>query len=102
MDEKIVIFKNEKIGDLIHSYKAIQKIISKNQYKEIIIFLSNYNFEMNFLFTSKNVKFKKISEKINLKDKINIILFFIKHQIKETYIFKPSSFFFFFSLILYF
>jgi len=102
MDEKIVIFKNEKIGDLIHSYKAIQKIISKNQYKEIIIFLSNYNFEMNFLFESENVKFKKISEKINLKDKIKIILYFIKHQIKETYIFKPSSFLFLLPLILYF
>ena len=39
MNEKIIIFKNDKIGDLIHAYNAIQNIINnqlsneKNIYK---------------------------------------------------------------------
>ena len=61
MNEKIVIFKNEKTGDLIHSYNAIKKIISNNANKEIIIYLSYYNFEMRFLFDSNNVRVKCIT-----------------------------------------
>ncbi len=102
MNEKIIIFKNDKIGDLIHAYNAIQDVINKNINKEIFIFLSQYNSEMKFLFKSKNVNFKVISEKINIKDKIKLIFFFLKNNIKETYIFKPSNFLFFLPFIFYF
>ena len=30
MNEEIIIFKNDKIGDLLHAYNAIQDIINKN------------------------------------------------------------------------
>ena len=78
MNEKIIIFKNDKTGDLIHAYNAIKKIIKKNINKEIFIFLSYYNSEMKFLFKDENVKFKTITEKINILDKIRIIIFFFK------------------------
>ena len=90
MDEQIVIFKNEKTGDLIHSVSSIKEIISRNQNTKINIFLSHYNSEMKFLFTYHNVIFHIIAEKIDLKDKIKILIFFFKNKIKETYIFKPS------------
>ncbi len=94
MNDTIVIFKNEKIGDLIHSYNAINKIIIKNPNNKILIYLSHYNYEMNFLFNHKNVKFRRINENMNIKDKINIFLFLIKSKIKKIYIFKPSYFLF--------
>ena len=72
MNEKIIIFKNDKIGDLIHAYNAIKNIIDNNLNKEVFIFLSQYNSEMKFLFKSKNVNFKVITEKINVKDKIKL------------------------------
>ena len=65
MNEEIIIFKNDKIGDLLHAYNAIQDIINKNLNKKILIFLSHYNSEMKFLFKSSNVRFKIITEKIN-------------------------------------
>ena len=94
MNEKIVIFKNEKTGDLIHSYNAIKKIIRNNVNKEIIIYLSHYNFEMNFLFDSPNVRIKSINEKISLIDKFRIVNYFLKKKIKTVYIFKPSFYLF--------
>ncbi len=100
MDEQIVIFKNEKTGDLIHSVSSIKEIISKNKNTKVNIFLSHYNSEMKFLFTNHNVIFHIITEKINLKDKIKVFIFFLKNKIKETYIFKPS--FFLFLLPLFF
>ena len=40
MKEKIIIFKNDSVGDLVHSIATINNIIFQNQDKEIVIFLS--------------------------------------------------------------
>ena len=101
MNEKIIIFKNDKIGDLLHAYNAIQNIINNNLNKKILIFLSHYNSEMKFLFKSNNVRFKVITEKINIVDKLNLFLFFLRNDIKEVYIFKPSNYLFYLPLIFY-
>ena len=101
MERQIVIFKNDKIGDLIHAYNAIHAIINNNLNTKIFIFLSHYNSEMKFLFKSKNVNFIVITEKINIKDKVKLFFFFLKNNIKEVYIFKPSNFLFYLPLIFY-
>ena len=100
MDDQIIIFKNEKTGDLIHSVSSIKEIISRNKNIKINIFLSHYNAEMKFLFSDENVTFHIITEKIKLKDKLKIFKFFFNNKIKKTYIFKPS--FFLFLLPLFF
>ena len=102
MDDQIVIFKNEKIGDLIHSISSIKNIISRFPNQRINIFLSHYNSEMKFLFLKKNVKFHIISEKTNILDKLKILYFFMITNIKKTYIFKPSYFLFLLPLFFYF
>ena len=38
--EKIIIFKNDATGDLIHSREAIYNISVSNPNKEIVLFLS--------------------------------------------------------------
>ena len=40
MKKKIIIFKNDNVGDLVHSVPAIKDIISQNLDKEVVIFLS--------------------------------------------------------------
>ena len=40
MNEKIIIFKNDKIGDLIHAYNAIKNIINNNLNKINNFFIS--------------------------------------------------------------
>ena len=53
MTSKIVIFKNDRIGDLIPSVPAINLIIDKNKDKKIVIYLSEINYKMKFLFDLK-------------------------------------------------
>ena len=48
MDEQIVIFKNEKTGDLIHSVSSIRQIISKNSKKQTVLVKSEIELA-NFL-----------------------------------------------------
>ena len=55
-NENIIIFKNDRIGDLIPSVAAINLIINNNQDKKIIIYLSNINYKMKFLFEKKMLK----------------------------------------------
>ena len=43
MKKKIVIFKNDNVGDLVHSVSAINDIIFRNLDKEVVIFLSKNN-----------------------------------------------------------
>ena len=40
MEKKIIIFKNDRVGDLVHSISAINDIIFQNQDKKIVVFLS--------------------------------------------------------------
>ena len=102
MNEKIIVFKNEKIGDLIHSISAINYLINKNPTKEIVIYLSEYNQDMSFLFRYNNTNIRIISEKVSLKDKFNIFLSFLKENVKEVYIFKPSYFLFLLPILFLF
>jgi len=102
MTEKIVIFKNEKIGDLIHGLDAINIIISSNPDKKIVLYLSENNKEMIFLFKNNNVETKVISEKINFIDKLNIFKQVLINNIIKIYILKPSSFLFLLPLIFFY
>tara|TARA_Y100001970_G_scaffold20893_1_gene23725 strand:- start:2957 stop:3994 length:1038 start_codon:yes stop_codon:yes gene_type:complete len=102
MSSKIIIFKNDRIGDLITSVPAINLIIEKNKDKEVIIYLSEINHKMKFLFNEKNVKIFLINYKLQLKNRIDILTFFIKTKISHVYILRPKNFFFLLPIIFYF
>ena len=102
MNYSCVIFKNDKIGDLIHCFLGIKKIIEKEKNKKILIYLSKYNKDMRFLFEYDNVEFKIVSENLTLIEKINILFFFLSNKIEKAFVFKPSSFLLTLPFILYF
>jgi hypothetical protein len=100
--KKIIIFKNDRIGDLITSIPAINLIIKKNLNKKIIIFLSEINSKMDFLFKKKNVKIIQIKYKLSYLNRLMIIYFFLTNKIFEAYIIRPKNFFFLLPLIFFF
>ena len=102
MSSKIVIFKNDRIGDLIPSVPAVNLIIEKNKNKEVIIYLSEINHKMKFLFNENNVRIISINYKLPLKNRIDILNFFIKTKISHVYILRPKNFFFLLPIIFYF
>ena len=96
--KSIVIFKNDRIGDLIHSLESIYFIINKNKDKIIHIFMSEYNYELKGLLDFANTKIYKISNRLKFKEKIYLIFFFLKNYISYTFILRAESFFFLFTI----
>ena len=101
-NENIIIFKNDRIGDLIPSVAAINLIINNNQDKKIIIYLSNINYKMKFLFEKKNVEVIEVKYSLSIINRISILLFFLMNKISKVYIMRPKNFFFFLPFFFFF
>ena len=93
-NENIIIFKNDRIGDLIPSVAAINLIINNNQDKKIIIFLSNINYKMKFLFEKKNVEVIEVKYNLSIINRISILLFFFNEQNIKSLYYETKKFFF--------
>ena len=89
--KKILIFKNDRGGDLISSIRLIYKLIEKNN--DISIYLSNVNYDFKFLI--KKLSIKKINFNINFLDKIKIFLDLLINKYEKVFILSPKNFYFF-------
>ena len=94
-NKRIVIFKNDRGGDLFISLKVISTL--KNEFKDITIFLSELNYGFKFLF--EKFKIKKVNYNLSLINKINIIIFLIRSDIDSVYILAPKNFYFYLPII---
>ena len=65
-DEKIIVFKNDAVGDLTQSLKAIKNIANSHKDKIIEIYLSERSEKFSFLINDENVKFKKLNYNLNI------------------------------------
>ena len=69
-DKKILILKNDRVGDLFHAIRGINSIINKHNTHNIEIILSNYSKEMSFLFKIKNLKTSILNYNLSLFEKL--------------------------------
>ena len=97
--EKIIIFKNDAIGDLIHSREAIHNISVSNPNKQIVLFLSINSKNFNFLFNYQNIIIKTIRKNLTIFEKFFLIFYIIKNRINEIFILTPKNFFFLLPII---
>ena len=51
----IIIFKNDAVGDLVHSLESIYNIIKHNPENNVTIYLSERSKNISFLINDKNV-----------------------------------------------
>ena len=93
--KKILILKNDRGGDLFSSLKTISTL--RNEYKDITIFLSEFNYEFKFLFNK--FKIKKINYNLSILNKIYIIIFLLRSNFHEIYILSPKNFYFYLPLV---
>ena len=97
MSKKIIIFKNEATGDLIHAREAIFNIINSNKDKEIILYLSYLNKEFTFLFSGENLKFKFTNHNLSILEKAKIFISLIGNPNIEVFILAPKNFYYYLS-----
>jgi len=93
--KKILILKNDRGGDLFSSLKTISSL--RNEYKDITIFLSEFNYGFKFLFDK--FKTKKINYNLSILNKIYIIIFLLRSNFHEIYILSPKNFYFYLPLV---
>ena len=89
--KKILIFKNDRGGDLFTSLKLISSLLIKTN--DVKIYLSELNIGFSFFF--KNAKINKINFNLNIFDKITIIIDLFLNKYDEIFILTPKNFYFF-------
>ena len=90
--KKVLILKNDRVGDYFTSVNSINLIINKHKDRDIIIFLSKINFKFNFIF--KELKIKIFNYNLNVLEKIKILNYLIFNNISDIYILAPKNFYY--------
>ena len=91
----IIIFKNDAVGDLVHSVAAIINLIKKNKDTKIILYLSERSESFKFIFDYKNIEVKKINYNLTIVEKINIFYFLLFNKISKIYILAPKNYYYY-------
>ena len=95
--KNIIIFKNDRLGDLFHSLNGINNIMNEHRDDNIEIYLSNYSNSFSFLFDKTNVKINYLNYSLSFIEKLKIFKIFLNNSIDKVYILSPKNFFFYLS-----
>ncbi len=97
--EKIIVFKNDAVGDLVQSLNAINNIIDFHKKKQIEIYLSERSEKFRFLINNENIVYKKINYDLSFIEKIKLLFYLIQNKITKIYILTPKNFYFFLPIL---
>ena len=92
-----VLLKNDAVGDLVHSLKAINNITSSS--KKVTIFLSKLSEKYSFLVKDPKVEIKILNYNLSLIEKVKLIFFLTSNNIKNVYILAPKNFYYYLAVI---
>ena len=91
--QKVLILKNDRVGDYFTSITSINLILNKHKDKNIEIFLSKINYKFNFIF--KNLEIKIFNYNLNYLEKIRIFFYLFFNNISDIYILAPKNFYYY-------
>lgn len=89
---KVLILKNDRIGDLFVSLPAINLILNKHQKDKVEIILSPINKAFSFLF---NISFLIFNYRLSLFEKFKIYNLLKKNNYSDVYILSPKNFYYY-------
>ena len=93
--KNIIIFKNDRLGDLFHSLNGINNILNEHKNDNIEIYLSDYSRNFSFLFNKENIKINYLNYRLSMVEKFKIFNLFLKSSIDKVFILSPKNFFFY-------
>jgi len=96
---KILVLKNDRVGDLANALKGINSLLNENSDKEIEIVLSGISKDLGFLFKIKNVKITYLNYSLNIFDKVKLFFKVATSNFEKIYILAPKNIYFFLPLI---
>ena len=99
MDKKILILKNDRVGDLFHSLKNIETLITLFSEDNIELRLSKINIRFANIILSKNLKLSESNLNLTLIEKVTLFSKILLNKYDYVFILSPKNFYFFLPLI---
>ena len=96
---KILVLKNDRVGDLANSLKGLNSLLNENKDKKVELILSDISKDLSFLFKIKNVKITYLKYSLNIFDKIKLFFKVITSNFEKIYILAPKNIYFYLPLI---
>lgn len=98
--KKILILKNDRVGDLFNSLDGINSIISDHPDYEVEIILSNISKDLDFLFNLKNVRVNFLPYRLSILNKFSFLLKILINSYDKIFILSPKNIYFYAPLFL--
>ena len=92
---KILILKNDRVGDLFNSLDGINAILKDNPNTKIEIILSQISCKLSFLFNIKNVTVSFLPYHLSFFDKFKLSFKVFIHSFEKIYILSPKNFYYY-------
>ncbi len=95
---KILILKNDRVGDLFNSLDGINAILKDNPNTKIEIILSKISQKLSFLFDIENVTVSFLPYHLNFSDKLKLFFKIFNNSFEKIYILSPKNFYYYLPL----
>ena len=99
MDKKILILKNDRVGDLFHSLRNIEELRNNFTEYKTVLYLSKINYKFAKIIDQKNLNVKEVNLNLTIIDKTKLLFNLIANKYSFVFILSPKSFYFFLPLI---
>ena len=95
---KILILKNDRVGDLFNSLDGINAILNDNPNAKIEITLSQISKKLSFLFNINNVTVSYLPYHLTFADKFKLFIKILNNSFEKIYILSPKNFYYYLPL----
>ncbi len=99
MDKKILILKNDRVGDFFHSLRNIELISEFFSNYKTEIHLSKINIRFASAFNSKNLILKEVNYNLSATEKLNLLFKLMRNDYEYVFILSPKNFYFYLPFI---
>ncbi len=99
MDKKILILKNDRVGDFFHSLRNIENL--RNHFSEHVtdIYLSKINIRFANILSQSKLNVSKVNYNLTIIEKFNLFLKLIRNNYEYVFILSPKNFYFFLPIV---
>ena len=99
MDKKILILKNDRVGDFFHSLRNIELIREFYSNYKIEIYLSKINIRFSSVFNSKEFILQEVNYNLSTVEKLKLFYKLMQNDYEYVFILSPKNFYFYLPLI---
>ncbi len=99
MDKKILILKNDRVGDFFHSLRNIERL--RNHFSEYIIdiYLSEINIRFASVLSQSKLNINQVNYNLSYIEKFNLFLKLFRNNYEYVFILSPKNFYFFLPIV---